>query len=102
MPWRRQVPLRVIWVVRVVHPNPVWMPGQVVLCNPCASTLRAAAVQVACHRVRVLLTLTLLRGLHPLDGVALRLDADAASILEDDHHRDGPQGQEGGHDPHGP
>eukprot|EP00443_Scrippsiella_acuminata_P039942 CAMPEP_0115199868 /NCGR_PEP_ID=MMETSP0270-20121206/16835_1 /TAXON_ID=71861 /ORGANISM="Scrippsiella trochoidea, Strain CCMP3099" /LENGTH=173 /DNA_ID=CAMNT_0002613269 /DNA_START=119 /DNA_END=638 /DNA_ORIENTATION=- len=82
------------------HPDPIRVPWQVVLRDPRASALRAAAVQIARHGVGVLLPLALLGGLHPLDGVALRFDADASRVLEDDHGRDRPKRQEGRDHPH--
>mmetsp|Transcript_70566 Transcript_70566/g.178844 ORF Transcript_70566/g.178844 Transcript_70566/m.178844 type:complete len:227 (-) Transcript_70566:67-747(-) len=88
-------------VVAAAHPDPVRVPRQAVLRNPSAATLASSTVQVPCHGVRVLLALALPSGLHPLDGIALRLDPDAACVLEDDHRDDGPQGQERRHDPHG-
>merc|ERR1740121_636466 len=73
-----------------------------VLRDPSATTLVAAAVQIASHRIRVLLALALFGRLHPLDRVSLGLNANAACVLEDDHDSDRPKCQERGHDPHGP
>mmetsp|Transcript_31029 Transcript_31029/g.49851 ORF Transcript_31029/g.49851 Transcript_31029/m.49851 type:complete len:220 (+) Transcript_31029:185-844(+) len=99
-PRRRQVELGVVWVVSVVHPDPVWVPWERILGNPGSTALRAATVEVASHWVRVLDALTLAVGLHPLDGVALGPDADTPCILEDDHHDQRPHDEDGRHHPH--
>jgi len=97
----RRVVLRVVLVVGARHPHPVRVPRQVVLGDPSATALRAAAVKVPRDRVGVLLALALPSGLHPLDGVALRLEANAAGVLDDDHHRQRPDDQEGRDHPEG-
>merc|ERR1712183_1029374 len=51
------------------------------------------AVEVTRHWVAVLLALTLLGSLHPLNGVALWPDTNATSILEDDHSGQCPEDQ---------
>mmetsp|Transcript_45008 Transcript_45008/g.96029 ORF Transcript_45008/g.96029 Transcript_45008/m.96029 type:complete len:217 (+) Transcript_45008:1-651(+) len=95
-----QVVLWEVGIVALPHPDPVRVPREVVLREPDAATLIAAAVEVARDGIRVLNALALLRCLHPLDRVALGLDADTASVLEDDHRSDCPQGQEGRDNPH--
>mmetsp|Transcript_8044 Transcript_8044/g.21320 ORF Transcript_8044/g.21320 Transcript_8044/m.21320 type:complete len:283 (-) Transcript_8044:2-850(-) len=97
---RKEV-LRVILVVRAGHPHPVRVPREAVLSDPGAATLGAATVEVSGDGVGVLLALALTGGLHPLDCVALGLDADGACILENHHRDDGPQRQEGRDHPHG-
>merc|ERR1719330_1208746 len=97
-----QMVLRVIRIMRVVHPDPIRVPRKIVLCDPGTSALGAAAIKVTRDRVGILLPLTLFSCLHPLNGVPLGLDSDAASILKDHHHSNGPECQEGCHDPHWP
>merc|ERR1712224_762610 len=77
------------------------MPRQVVLSNPSTSTFSAAAIEVAGHWIGVFLTLALLRGLDPLDRIPFGLDANATSILEDDHGCKCPDHEERGNHPHG-
>mmetsp|Transcript_45007 Transcript_45007/g.96024 ORF Transcript_45007/g.96024 Transcript_45007/m.96024 type:complete len:250 (+) Transcript_45007:1-750(+) len=96
-----QVVLWEVGIVALPHPDPVRVPREVVLREPDAATLIAAAVEVARDGIRVLNALALLRCLHPLDRVALGLDADAARVLEDDHRGNRPKGQERRDDPHG-
>merc|ERR1719265_1483542 len=101
--WARHALDIVLWnivEVSVLHPHEVWVPWQVVLGNPSASTLGTTSIEVARHRIGILKTLTLLGGLHPFWSVTLGLDADAASILEDDHGGDCPEGKKWCADPH--
>mmetsp|Transcript_68638 Transcript_68638/g.179967 ORF Transcript_68638/g.179967 Transcript_68638/m.179967 type:complete len:270 (-) Transcript_68638:58-867(-) len=97
----RRVVLGVVRVVGVHHPDPVRVPRQVVLRDPGATALRAAAVEVPRDRVGVLNALALPSGLHPLDGVALGTDANAACVLDDDHGGQRPNDQEGRDHPEG-
>lgn len=90
-----EVVLRIVRVVGVRHPHEVRMPWDVVLSNPGPTTLGAATIQVAGHRIGVLLAFTLPVRLHPLDGIALWPDAHAAGILEDGRGDDGTQNKDG-------
>merc|ERR1712241_1109914 len=93
----RAVRVGVLWeigVVRVSHPDPVWVPWQVVLGNPSAATLRTATVKEAGDWVGILLALTLLGCLHPFNGVSLGPDSDTAPVLEDHHDDDAPECQD--------
>merc|ERR1711865_200561 len=98
--WAWLVVLWEIGVVCVSHPHEVWVPWEMVLCDPSAATLCATPVQIACHRIGILLTLTFLGGLNPFDRVTLRLDTNAPGVLEDDHGGNGPDHQEGCDTPH--
>mmetsp|Transcript_91563 Transcript_91563/g.179348 ORF Transcript_91563/g.179348 Transcript_91563/m.179348 type:complete len:270 (+) Transcript_91563:3-812(+) len=91
-----------VMVVGVVHPNPIWVPRQVVLRLPNAAALRAAPVEVTRHRVRVFLALALPGCLDPLDGIPLGFDADGTGVLEHHHGRERPHDQEGRDNPHRP
>mmetsp|Transcript_64129 Transcript_64129/g.123368 ORF Transcript_64129/g.123368 Transcript_64129/m.123368 type:complete len:214 (-) Transcript_64129:85-726(-) len=89
--WLWKVIFREIGIVRVEHPWPIWMPWKIVLCDPSATTLCAATIQVAGDRVRVLYAFTFLRGLQPLNRVTLWSDTNTARILEYHHGGQGPE-----------
>merc|ERR1711953_658191 len=69
--WR--IILGEVKIVRIGHPHPVWVPRQVILGDPHTTTLLTTTVKITRDRVGVLDALTLLRCLHPLDGVTFWL-----------------------------